>query len=116
MRKDRLAYFRKRLLEDGTFRDTLAVAEIGLGAASWPRRSWALRGDAAGERDQLKKFGLDRTRINEVVGLIADCEGSEPEGERASQSAAQKMEAHNDDGTESHQGEGRPVGERRRYS
>ncbi len=38
----------------------------------------------------VKKFGFDRTRINEVVGLIADCGGSEPEGERASQSAAQK--------------------------
>ena len=29
---------------------------------------------------ELKKFGLDRTRINEVVGIIADCEGSEPRG------------------------------------
>ena len=38
----------------------------------------------------VKKFGLDRTRINEVVGPFADCEGSEPEGERASQSAVQK--------------------------
>ena len=27
---------------------------------------------------QVKKIGLDRTRINEVVGLFADCEGSEP--------------------------------------
>ena len=40
----------------------------------------------------MNKFGLDRTRINEVVGLLADCEGSEPEGERASQSAAQNRE------------------------
>ena len=29
----------------------------------------------------LKKFGFDRTGINEVVGVFADCEGSEPEGE-----------------------------------
>jgi hypothetical protein len=59
---------------------------------------------------KLKKFGFDRTRINEVVGIFADCEGSEPEGERASQSAAEKSEAHNDDRTESHQSEDRPVG------
>src|SRR6188508_1420742 len=59
---------------------------------------------------QLKKFGFDRTRINEVVGVFADCEGSEPEGERASQSAAEKLRTHNDDGTEGHQSQGRPVG------
>ena len=65
----------------------------------------------AGQPDlKLKKFGFDRTRINEVVGIFADCEGSEPEGERASQSAAQKSRAHNDNGTESHQSQGWPVG------
>jgi len=37
-----------------------------------------------------------------VVGVFADCEGSEPEGERASQSAAEKSRTHNDDGTEGH--------------
>jgi hypothetical protein len=37
----------------------------------------------------LKKIELNLTRINEVVGIFADCEGSEPEGERALQSAAQ---------------------------
>jgi hypothetical protein len=31
----------------------------------------------------VKKIGLNRTGINEVVGDFADCEGSEPEGERA---------------------------------
>jgi hypothetical protein len=39
---------------------------------------------------KVEKFRLDRTRINEVVGHFADCEVSEPEGERASQSAARK--------------------------
>jgi hypothetical protein len=33
-----------------------------------------------------------------VVGVFADCEVSEPEGERTSQSAAQKSEAHNEHG------------------
>ena len=65
------------------------------------------RGYFSGE---LKKIGLNRTGINEVVGVFADCEGSEPEGERALQSAAQELRAHNDDGTEGHQSEGRPVG------
>jgi hypothetical protein len=73
-----------------------AVQHPGYGNRRWPTH--------------MKKFVFDRTRINEVVGIFADCEGSEPEGERTSQSAAQKMEAHNDDGTEGHQGEGRPVG------
>ena len=58
----------------------------------------------------MNKFGFDRTRINEVVGVLADCEGSEPEGERALQSAAQELRAHNDDGTEGHQSQGRPIG------
>ena len=29
----------------------------------------------------MKKFGFDRTGINEVVGVFADCEVCEPEGE-----------------------------------
>ena len=41
----------------------------------------------------VKKFGLDRTRINEVVGPFADCEGSEPEGERALQISGAKIES-----------------------
>ena len=51
---------------------------------------------------EVKKFGFDRTGINEVVGVFADCE--------TSQLAAQKSEAHNEHGAESHQGEGRPAG------
>jgi hypothetical protein len=31
----------------------------------------------------MQKFGLDRTGINEVVGIFADYEVTEPEGERA---------------------------------
>jgi hypothetical protein len=34
--------------------------------------------------DLVQKFGLDRTGINEVVGIFADYEVTEPEGERAS--------------------------------
>ena len=36
----------------------------------------------------LKKFGFDRTRVNEVVGILADSEVCEPEGEHTSLSAA----------------------------
>jgi hypothetical protein len=40
-----------------------------------------------GQMHKLKNIGLNRTGINEVVGVFADCEGREPEGERALQSA-----------------------------
>jgi len=53
------------------------------------RIGWAVGGGATMCPSYLKKIGLNLTRINEVVGIFADCEGSEPEGERALQSAAQ---------------------------
>jgi hypothetical protein len=49
-----------------------------------PVSSFSYFDGAADWANDVKKFVFDRTRINEVVGFIADCEGSEPEGERAS--------------------------------